>query len=144
MAFLNDLAARLVAQGVGTIGATSAGVTGIFLGSNAKLPELGQGNGDGPFIVLIQTGGLSPMFVHNYAGAHVRRPSAQVGVRGTKWSTVSPKAEAAYAALNGIWNTTINGVFYQKIVAIQEPTDAGHDGDGRLMMVFNVATEKQP
>ena len=131
--FLDEIAARLVAQGVGVIGSS------IFLGSRAAIQD-----GDGPYISLTETGGSSPTFVHNTAGSKTQRPTAQVAVRAKSYLIARTKAKDAYVALNGVWNTTISGVFYQKITARQEPTDIGLDDKTRPMVVFNIEAEKNP
>lgn len=136
MAFLDDLGTRLAAQGVGVVGST------IFKGSKARLPSLDEPNGEGPFITLIETGGMQPLFVHNYNAPHVSRPTAQVGVRAINYLAARNKSKAAWDALH-IWRTAISGVMYMKIIARQEPTDAGLDAVGRVMIVFNVEADKQ-
>jgi hypothetical protein len=130
--FLDEIKDRLVAQGVGTYGSN------IFLGSRAVIPE-----GDGPYISLTETGGTAPTRIHNVPGAHTQRPTAQVLVRASSYLVARTKAKAAYAALDGVFNTTISGVFYQKITARQEPTDIGLDGENRVMVAFNIEAEKQ-
>lgn len=129
--FLDEIAARLVAQGVGTISSS------IFLGSKAVIPT-----GDGPYISLTETGGSGPTFVHNTSGSNTQRPTAQILVRAKSYLVARSKAKEAYLALNGVWNTTIAGVFYQKITARQEPTDIGLDDENRPMIVFNIDVEK--
>lgn len=133
MPFLDELANRLVAQGVGVHGSN------IFLGSGAVIPT-----GDGPYLSLTETGGSAPTRVHNYPGAHTQRPTAQVLVRAKSYSTALTMARAAYVALDGIFNTVLSGTFYQKLTVRQEPTDIGLDDPGRRMIVFNVEAEKQP
>ena len=133
MPFLDELAARLVAQGVGVLGSN------ITLGSKGIIPE-----GDGPYISLIETGGTEPTRVHNEASAHTQRPTAQVLVRAKSYSVARTKAKAAYAALDGVFNTTLSGTYYQSLVARQEPTDIGLDAEARPMIVFNVEAEKSP
>jgi hypothetical protein len=131
--FLDEIAARLVAQGVGVIGSS------IFLGSKAVIPT-----GDGPYLSLTETGGSGPTRVHNVPGAKTQRPTAQIAVRARSYLVARTKAKEAYLALDGVWNTTIGGVFYQKITARQEPTDIGLDDEKRPMIVFNIDAEKAP
>lgn len=134
--FLDEIAARLVSAGVGVLGTT------LFLSSAAKLPA-----GNGPYITLTETGGPTPGRggrVHNEAGTHVQSPTAQIAVRAKSYVEARTKAKAAYQALDGTWNTTIAGVFYQQITARQEPTDVGLDESGRVVVVFNIDALKQP
>lgn len=134
--FLDEIASRLVAAGVGVLGTT------LFMSSAAKLPV-----GNGPYITLTETGGIGTgkrNRVHNEPGIHVQTPSAQIAVRAMSYVEARTKAKAAYAALDGTWNTVIAGVTYQQITARQEPTDLGLDEAGRVVVVFNIDAVKQP
>lgn len=133
MPFLDDLAARLVAQGVGVLS------TNIILGSRGTIPL-----GDGPFISIIETGGSGPTRVHNTNAPNTQRPTAQVLVRAKSYVVARAKAKAAYEALDGVFNTTLSGTFYQQIVARQELTDIGLDAEARVMIVFNLDAQKAP
>jgi hypothetical protein len=62
-----EIVARLVAQGVGAFG------TDIFATKNAIIPT-----GDGPYLLLIETGGTSPENTHNETVTPAyQRPSIQ-------------------------------------------------------------------
>ena len=132
--FLDELKDRLVAQGVGVFGSN------IILGSKGVIPD-----GDGPILSILETGGTAPLRVHNEAAAHVQRPSAQILVRGKNYVATRTMAKNAYLALDGIFNTSLSGTFYQSVTAQQEPTDLGLDSPGlRTMIEFNVQAEKAP
>jgi hypothetical protein len=131
--FLDEIAARLVAQGVGVIGSS------IFLGSKASIPT-----GDGPYISLTETGGSAPTRIQNKATANTTRPTAQILVRAKSYLTARTKAKEAYLALDGVFNTVISGVLYHSITARQEPTDIGLDASERPMISFNITVEKNP
>lgn len=131
MPFLDDIAAKLVADGIGVIGTT------LFTSSKAVLPS-----GAGPYITLMETGGLAPLRVQNRNGAAILRPSVQVVVRATSYQVARAKAQDAYTSLDGVFNTTLNGTFYLKITARQEPTDTGLDEAGRPRVTFNLDAEK--
>ncbi len=134
MSLLDDLAAKLVADAVGVLGAT------LFLSSRAVIPS-----GDGPFISLNETGGMAPTRVQNKASANTQRPTVQVLVRAATYPVARAKALAAYQSLDGIFNATLSGTFYHKVTARQEPTDMGFDATGnRVQVVFNVEVEKVP
>jgi hypothetical protein len=136
MPFLDEIAAKLAAAGVGTVGVN------IFLGSGAVIPPLPAA---GPFMSITETGGSAPLRIQNVTGAHVQRPTAQIMVRAASYSAARAMAKAAYDALDGIWNTTLSGTFYQKITARQEPTDIGlEEGTTRRMIAFNIEAQKQP
>lgn len=129
--FNDEIKDRLVAQGVGTFGSN------IILGSKGVIPD-----GDGPLLSVIETGGTAPLRIHNEATAHVQRPSAQILVRGKNYVATRTMAKNAYLALDGVFNTMLGTTFYQKIVAMQEPTDIGLDSKGRVMISFNIEAEK--
>lgn len=130
---LDEIAAYLVANGLGTVGSS------IFLGSRAKIPV-----GVGPYISLTETGGTSPTRVHNLRTANTQRPTVQVLVRAQSYLIARTKAKAAYDVLDGVYETTLTGVRYHSITARQEPTDIGLDDQERAMISFNVEIEKQP
>lgn len=130
--FLDEIAARLAAQGVGVVG------TNIFKGSKALIPD-----GPGPYLSLTETGGSGPTRIHNVATAHTQRPTAQIAVRAQSYLAARTMIKAAYLALDGVFNTSLSGVFYQKITARQEPTDLGLDALGRPLLVFNIDAEKE-
>lgn len=129
---LDEIAAYLVAQGVGVIGSS------IFKGSKALIPV-----GDGPYISLTETGGSAPLRVHNERGAHVQRPTVQVLVRAKSYIVARQKAKDVYVVLDGVFNTALSGVFYQSITARNDPTDIGLDSEERPMISFNLQVEKQ-
>jgi len=133
MPFLDDIAARLAAQGVGVVGST------IILGSKGTVPQ-----GDGPFISLTETGGSAPTRIQNKGSANTQRPSAQVLVRAKSYQVARAKSKAAYDALDGIFNTVLSGTLYHSITVRQEPTDIGLDAETRPMIVFNIGAEKVP
>src|SRR5438105_2093445 len=86
--------------------------TGALRASGAVIPV-----GPGPYLSLIETGGSAPLRIHNVPGAHIQRPTGQVMVRGSSYQTTRAMAKAAYDALDGTFNTTLSGTFYQKITA---------------------------
>lgn len=139
MSFLDDMATRLVSQGVGTLGVN------LFISSAAIIPT-----GMGPYLSLNETGGLAPTRVMNARLPNTQRPTAQVLVRAGRIASVQeayPAARAmawlAYQALDGNFNVTIGGAFYLSVMARQEPTDMGLDATGlRVQVVFNIQAEK--
>lgn len=133
MAFMDDLGVRLTAEGV-----TSNPAAVITKGSKAVIPPVGSG----AIISIRETGGTGPTRIQNKKSANTKRPSAQIVVRADSYPVARNKAAQAYDALDGVFNTTINGVRYLRIVALQEPTDIGLDDVGRPQVAFNVLTEK--
>lgn len=134
MPFIEEIEAKLVLDGVGIHG------TSIILGRKGVIPA-----GDGPFMTLIQTGGLGATRIHNHDGAHTQRATAQIMVRAKAANVARAMADAAYVSLDGKFNLTLSGTFYQKIVARQEVEDLGpEEGTGRAMYGFNIEVEKDP
>lgn len=136
---LDDLAAKLVADGV-------IGVGSLFLSSGSAVPT-----GPGPFLSLNEVGGTQPTRIQNDPAPATKRPTVQVLARagnfGSSFGAVVARAlaDAAYDSLDGIFNTNLSGVRYLRIVAKQEPTDMGMDGTGaRIQFVFNLEIEKYP
>lgn len=133
MSLLDDLASKLVADGLGVLGTT------LFLSSNALLPA-----GAGPLISLNETGGMQPSRTQNTRIA-TQHPTVQVLVRADTYSHARAKAWDVFSSLDGNFNLDLNGVRYLKIVARQEPTDMGIDSTGlRVQVVFNLEIEKVP
>lgn len=134
MPFIEEIEAKLVADGVGVHG------TSIILGRKGVIPA-----GDGPFMSLVETGGIGPTRIHNQPGANTQRPTAQIMVRAKLSSTARAMAKAAYESLDGTFNTVLSGTFYQSITARQEIQDIGpEEGTGRAMYGFNIEAEKDP
>jgi hypothetical protein len=135
MPFLNEIAAKLVASGVGVIG------TSIFLSTKAPIPP-----GDGPYLVIIETGGSGAKRTHG--GVAVECPTAQLSVRALDYPTARARLKLAYDALGGakgLHNVTLSGTFYQSIVPRQNPTDIGlEEGTARAVVAYNIEAEKQP
>jgi hypothetical protein len=136
MPFLDEIAARLVSQGVGTTSGTSRN---IFTSSQAIIPD-----GNGPYLTLIETGGSGPTRVHNQTGALTQRPTAQIYVRASTYVAARAMARLAYLALDGVFNTTLSGTFYQSVTVRQDITDLQADDLGRARVVFNIDAEKHP
>lgn len=139
MPFLDELASRLVSQGVGVVGST------IIKGSKGAVPPpTAPGATDVAIISIYETGGTDPTRIQNKASANTQRPTASVVTRAKSYLVARAKAKQAYDALDGVFNTTIDGTLYHKIVARQEPNDIGLDAELRPMIAFNVDAEKEP
>lgn len=124
----DDLVVKYITLGL----LTSLG-TDAMIGSKAVIPK-----GAGPYTVFVDTGGAGPILAHDYS---LRRPEVQVSVRASLASTARAKAVALRDAVGDGWfNVTINGVFYEKIVAVQEVMDLQQDGQGRPKFGFNLTS----
>lgn len=132
MTFMEDVVNLLVGAGLGVVNTT------IFRSSNANIPV-----GDGPLISITDTGGSGATRVQDKK-VSTERPSLQIVTRAAKFEVAAPRARAIYNLLNGMWNVTLGGTFYQSITARQPPTDIGKDDAGRVMLSFNIDAERQP
>jgi hypothetical protein len=135
MSFLDEVVARLEAQGVGSFGTT------IFKGSKAIIPT-----GVGPYLLISETGGLAPSPTQNNTATE--RPTAQLLSRAATMPAAMTQLKAAYDALggaNGLHNIVLSGTFYLYLRPRQSLTDMGTEsGTGRVQIVFNIEAEKQP
>lgn len=134
MAFLDEIAARLVSQGVGVLG------TNIFLSSKTAIPS-----GNGPYLTLTETGGTGADRTQNNTA--LERPTAQLHARASSYLTARAMLKAAYLALggpNGLHNVTLSGTWYLSVTARQNITDIGLDDAGRASVVFNIDAVKNP
>lgn len=135
MALLQEIADRLVSQGVGVLG------TSIFLSSSAVIPVLPNPTA---FLVLTATGGTGSNGTHNNTATET--PTVSLVVRAEGYLAAYAILKAAYDALggaNGLHNLTLLGTSYLSIKARQTPTDLGRV-DGYATLSFTIDTEKQP
>lgn len=130
MAISDDIAARIIALGLGT-----AVGTDIFIGTKAKVPST---PGDaGPYISLVDTGGSGAVRTHD---GRYARPSCQISVRARQASTARAKAAALHAALADKFNVTMGSTYYLSVTAVQEVMDMPADSVGRPRFGFNLDT----
>ena len=98
--FDEEIATLLIAATVVT-----AWGTDLFGRSKSNLPT-----GDGPYVSIMLTGGPAPLRTHNAGRAGrvaYRRLTAQVVARAASSTTAYTKAQAAFAALVPVRNTTV-------------------------------------
>lgn len=132
MTFLDEIAARGVAQSLGVVGTT------IFISSKAVIPT-----GDGPYTSIIATGGAGARYAQNANTPFAQRPGAQILVRALAYSVAEALARQWYNALT-LRNVTLSGTYYQDLLPTQEPFDLGLDAQGRAQVAFNVMATKRP
>jgi hypothetical protein len=123
---LDELAGYIAAQGLGTLG------TSLFLGRLPPTPD--------SVIALRESGGPPPI---NTFDASYERPSLQVLVRGSAYTSARLQAERLYQALTTVANTAISGVWYIHVTPDGPPTLLEHDESGRPILVFNLEVEKE-
>jgi hypothetical protein len=133
--FIHDIKDVLVAAGVGTF--TGSNIN-IFIGSKAEIPA-----GDGPFIVLIETGGSGSS--RTQGGSSTEHPSAQISVRATTSPVARDKLLEIRDVLggdNGLYNIVLSGNRYISIIPNQSVTDIGEDEVGRPRFAYNIQAER--
>lgn len=96
-----DIKDLLVNRGLGVF-ATSGVVTpnSIFIGHKATIPT-----GDGPYILILATGGLGQLETHNYTKQ--TRPWVQIIVYATNYQLGMQKALAIKSAIGSLRNVRI-------------------------------------
>jgi hypothetical protein len=112
----------------------------LFFSSRATPPYLASGS----YLVVIETPGGPPEFVHNEDIPHFIFPGAQVTGVANDYVTARAKAQAALDALRGKRNVTINSTFYRAIRTPQEPFDGGLNARGQCTVKFNIMGDKRP
>lgn len=80
-------------------GLCSLGTT-AFIGPSAIIPD-----GDGPFTLLISTGGYSPE--ESKDGYIMQNPSFQILVYGKNYQTARDKADSIWQELHGVRDLTV-------------------------------------
>lgn len=92
---LEEEMAKIISNaGLGVLGTT------IFVGPNAQIPTAA-----GPYITIIDTGGLPPEETHD--DSVYERLTFQVVVSGTSFHATRTRALAIWRALDGLRNTTV-------------------------------------
>ncbi len=129
MALLDDLGAWLAAQGVGTVG------TDLYLGGWQDDPDAQ--------VAVFEYGGPGPVDSFSDAATSpapaVARPRVQVVARAARedYQAARTKVAAARTALLKIANATVNGVYYERVEAIDEPFLLGRDEKQRPLLAAN-------
>lgn len=136
MAWLEDVATLIADAGAAALNTT------MFLSTAAAMRT-----GVGPYLIICETAGLAPERLHSddtgvLNAAAYERPGAQITVRAVDYTAARTMARAAYNAVDGIYNQSINGTWYREILALQRPFDMGPDDAKRVRVVFNILCVK--
>jgi len=134
MPFLDEIAARIVAQGAGVLG------TDLFLSSKAQIPT-----GAGPYTTIIEYGGTTSRRTQN--NKSTQRPSAQIVVRASTYPVARARAALVYKALGGdegLHEIVLSGTRYLSIIPIQQLFDMSLDELSRARVAYNIDVEKDP
>jgi hypothetical protein len=137
MPVLDEIAAKLAALGVGTVGTT------IFTGYMPETPD--------ECCCVYEYGGTGPEMGFGSPGIHYERPSVQVVFRGptpgpgvtTSYSGPRALAETAYRGLAEVEATTLSGTFYHTVIPQQAPFLMKRDDAKRVYIAFNAVATKE-
>jgi len=128
MALLEEIAARLISQGVGIQGSTAS--WSVFKGWEPEIPD--------QCISIYETGG-NPNQPHD--GDLLDVPTFQLRVRGANTSTGYPAARtkiaAARTAIEGMTAGLFSNRYYCQVTANHEALSLGHDATHRPRLVIN-------
>jgi hypothetical protein len=91
-----EVTALLVNGGVGVYN------TNIFRSSKAVIPT-----GAGPYLTIIETGGVAGVKIHNQLAPAYPRPAARIVVRASTVAAARAMAWAAHTVLAGVSNLTV-------------------------------------
>ena len=136
MAVLNEIATKLAALGVGTLGSS------IHIGMMPETPDV--------CCAIFEYGGISPEYKFGAAGIDYETPAVQVVFRGTAYDYETPRASAA-TAYNGLasvecvtLSSTSGGssAFYHWVHPQQAPFLMERDANNRVYIGFNCLCEK--
>ena len=135
---LDDIAAHLATQGVGTVG----GTTDVAIYKGHMPPDPDQ------VVALIELRGLAPIDTLGMTagGQSVEIPMLQVLVRSQtdNYEQARILAETVYKTLHGITGQTVGGgARYLTIEALSSPYNFGEDKNGRWIIGFNLLTWKE-
>lgn len=93
-----DLIAILATEGLATYGVDA------FMGRSVNLSDL---SGDGPHVIVIDTGGTAPIEMRGPSGSLYPRLSAQIVVRARDYIVARTRALAIWRVLHGVRNETV-------------------------------------
>jgi len=123
--------ARPVEAFVSAMETAGLGILGdsLFWGAGADLPE-----GPGPFVTVLETGGLLPLGTHQEPRA-ILQPSFQVATRGR--DPIATAARADQVSAFALVNTAVAGWFFLWARAMQEAFALPNDANQRVRFVVN-------
>lgn len=124
---LDDIAAYLAEQNIGTVG------TSIFKGSMPDSPD--------NCIVVYEYAGLPPDLALD--GKEIEQPGLQVRVRNKSYSAGREAIESVITALSPTANKYLSGTFYLSIIVNQSPAPLGKDAKNRHEWTVNFSVRKE-
>jgi hypothetical protein len=133
--YAEDLVAIATLRGLGVENVS------LFCSSSARIPT-----GDGPYTVIVETGGLDPERTHNSVAVPAYlRPSAELITHARAEPVAKATARALQLALGGVRNYLVSGGrYYREITAEGDLHDLGQDDAKRHQYGFNLRAVKRP
>lgn len=127
MGMLDDIAVHITAN-VGTL------TSGINLFAY-KMPDEPQ-----DAVGLYEESGRPPAYVYNTALPAIEMPDLQIIVRSSTTATGRTLSETLWRLMQAVMNQTINGIYYQAILAVGSPMLLERDSNDKPLfsMNFNV------
>lgn len=134
MSFLDEVAAFLASEGLGTVG------TDLF---STEMPATPNACG-----CVYESGGSAPDMPLGSSTPRFENPTVQVVFRGAPDDYTGPrvKAQSAFDAMIGISaDQVLSGTKYLQVLALQQPFPlGGKDGNKRWKIVCNFLIQKEP
>ena len=109
-----------------------------FIGLKSTLPNL-KPEQVGPFVTIVETGGLGPLGTHNEGKTAYRRPWFQLVIRHKSPFLAREKADQLYLAL-ATENKLMGDLRFVNVTPLQEPFPLGPDDKGFDRMAFNISS----
>lgn len=125
----DDVAAHLVANGIGALGGTADWA--VYVGSEPAKPD--------NCITIYDTGGS-----HANADAQLEDPIIQIRARGRNYADVYAKLADAKALLLIPTGRTIGAYYYSGFWLTADIAKIGRDNDNRELLVVNFRAMRQP
>lgn len=123
MSLALDIITYLAQQGHGTYG------TDLFRGGLPADPTAA--------VAVIPTVGLADDYIQESSDPAYQNPRFQVLVRAATYDAAEVKAEAVYAALARVTNTTLSGTRYLSLRPLQQPFLLRRDENRNVEFTFN-------
>lgn len=134
MPLLDEVAAYLQAQGLGTVG------TDLF---KSRLMDI---NTPAFCTALFETAGIGGQRVHDVAGINLARPGLDVLVRAATdgYAVAEARAVAIHAALAAVANQDLSGTRYLALDPLSPPQNVGMDAHNRVLIEIRFLVTKEP
>ncbi len=134
---LDAVATYLVTNTTLTVGGTSGTLAKAVMSDSqpdtiAVLYE--QGGGPSEYSFSTSTGTVAVVY---------EQPNLQCLSRSVSYQTARTAAQTVYTALNGLGDTTMSGVRFLSVEAIQPPFSVGRDKQDRYLVSVNFRVKKE-